>query len=153
MKKCWWCHAPKTYSFGLCYACYRWFYRHPYLHTSDYCSLCDKFISKRNKSGLCKECAVILKATGHVPKRLENLDIKFAEIKPHLVQYNSKEEALTALTPLFKSKQIKYLEALLERIYDHVTLQTIADHWGTSREYVRQCENSALQTLKEIFLN
>lgn len=149
MSKCWWCWNPETYAFGLCHACYRWFYRHPHLNDTDYCTLCGKFITKRNKGGVCKDCNQVLKITGHIPKRLENLEKKFEELKPHLDQFSNKQQALQLLSGVFTPKQVKYLEALLERYYDHVTLQHIADMWGVSREYVRQCENKAISILKD----
>jgi len=151
MNKCWWCHFPEVYAFNVCHSCYRWFYRHSFLDDSDYCTVCNKFITKRTIGGMCKECKTIIKTIGYIPKRLENLETKFEDLKPYLVPYEDKDTALMALSPLFKSNQIKWLEALLERIYDKVTLQAIADQWGTSREYVRQCENKAFAILKETF--
>lgn len=151
MKKCWWCWKPETYAFGVCHTCYRWFYRHPYLDNTNYCTLCNKFITKRNKGGMCTECNKIIKAAGSTPKRLENLEEKFKELKPFFDGFSNKEQAFKLLSESFGPKQIKCLEALLERYFEQVTLQTVADSWGVSREYVRQCENKAIVILKEKF--
>jgi len=152
MNACWWCSHPTTYAHGLCHSCYRWFYRHPYLDDSDYCNLCNKFITKRNISGTCKKCSKILKLTGYVPKRIGRLENKFEEIVPFMKNFNTKESAQIALSSIFKPKQQKILDALLERYYNKVTLQYIADQWNVSREYVRQCENTAINIIKAVFL-
>jgi len=152
MIKCWWCHVPETYAFGLCHACYRWYNRHSALDDSDYCSLCNKFITRRHKGGVCKECNLILKEVGKSPRRLELIEQKFEPIKPLLDKFDDKNSAFNALFSAFKPKQLKFLEAFLERYYDKVTLQAVADQWESSREYVRQCENKVLNILlKEVF--
>lgn len=149
-RKCFWCHEVKhIYGYSLCMACYKWF--HKYKNESvEYCSLCGKFITKRNK-GICAECrAKIHEITKEPPKRLEFMEKKFEPVVPLLQKFESMDKAFEYLHPLFKTRQTKFLEIILRRFFNHETMENIAKDWGVSREYIRQCENNALKILTSL---
>lgn len=148
MAKCWWCHKEKElYAFNLCVPCYRWFHRHK-TKPIEYCEICGKVIMKSQK-GICKGCKMVLEQVSKVPRRIEILDNKYRDLKPILDKFESDSQAFTYLEHFFKPKQKKLLEILIERYYHQDrTLDEIGKKRGVTREYIRQCEDKAIETLK-----
>jgi len=149
MAKCWWCHKDKElYAFDLCIICYRWFHRRK-TNPIEYCDICDKVIMK-NQKGICKPCREVLEEVTKVPKRVEILDNKYKDLKPMLDKFETSDKAFTYLEHFFKPKQKKLLEILVERYYYRdKTLDEIGKKRGVTREYIRQCENKAIEILTQ----
>jgi predicted DNA-binding protein YlxM (UPF0122 family) len=84
------------------------------------------------------------------PKRIERIEEKFDEVKSMLDAFKTPKEAYDALTPLFKPKQLKFLEVAIERYFNRKTLEEIAKKRGVTREYIRQCENKSIELLRAL---
>jgi DNA-directed RNA polymerase sigma subunit (sigma70/sigma32) len=104
----------------------------------------------KNQKGICKPCRVILEETSKVPKRIEVLETKYQTLAPMLDKFESGDKAFTYLEHFFKPRQKKLLEVLIERYYYRDrTLDQIGKKRGVSREYIRQCENKAIEILTQ----
>lgn len=109
------------------------------------CDVCGKKTAKRQR-GLCKECRGALKLSKTLT-RIQKIENKYDLIKPVLSQHATIDDAKANLDYFFSKTQKKFLNAALERYYNHRTLQEIGDEWNVSREYVRQCEDRALKII------
>jgi len=82
-------------------------------------------------------------------KRLTNIKTKFLDKIPSLGRYNSRDEAYQAFHSYFRPSQTKFLDIALERYYEGRTLEAIASRFDCTREYIRQCEEKALNIIAE----
>lgn len=149
MAKCYWCHKDKEiYAFNVCATCYRWFHRRK-TNPAENCEVCGKVVMK-NQKGICRPCRTVLDSASKIPKRIEVLESKYKELAPTLNEFGSSQRAFVCLEHFFKPKQKKLLEILIERYYQrNKTLDDIGKSRGVTREYIRQCENKAIEILKK----
>jgi DNA-directed RNA polymerase sigma subunit (sigma70/sigma32) len=104
----------------------------------------------KSQKGICKPCKTVLEETSKVPKRIEVLDNKYKDLKPMLDKFETDDRAFMYLEHFFKPRQKKLLEILVERYYHQDrTLDEIGKKRGVTREYIRQCENKAIEILKK----
>lgn len=153
MNTCFWCRKNKElYAYNLCLNCYRWFLKYT-KEPIEYCAMCEKVITKRQK-GLCTKCRKMLEDTA-TPKRIQNLSTKYESISTYLQTFLDSEDAFEALKPYFKPKQQKILTVLVQRFYEHKTLDEIGKSWEkpVTREYIRQCEDKAISIVENIGLD
>lgn len=91
----------------------------------------------------------MLEQVSKVPKRIEILKTKYQDLAPMLDKFESADKAYTYLEHFFKPRQKKMLEILVERYYHrNKTLDEIGKKRGVTREYIRQCENKAIEIIK-----
>lgn len=115
------------------------------------CDLCGKPITSKQE-GICQKCKKALDKATKVSKRIQNLKTKVADIRGILDQYKNSSQALVQLDSFFAPKEKKFLEVLVARYYDHKTLDGLGKElWekGVTREYVRQCEDKAIEIIKK----
>jgi DNA-directed RNA polymerase specialized sigma subunit len=150
MYKCWWCHKDKKpYAFNLCLSCYRWFLRaaqNPPIR----CTICECVISKKHeKEMMCVSCRQAVQKSIYKAKRIEHMENKYAPITQFLtkIKDNGLDPELQ-LTSIFKFKNRKLAEIICERFYNKKTLQEVGTNYNVSREYIRQCEDKAVNLLK-----
>lgn len=149
--QCIWCYTDfskrKKYAFGLCLTCYRWFRR--YLNKEIIrCSLCDRPI-KKYQGMLCLPCKERIGTVGRATKRKENIRNKVINLVPQFEQLETEEEARDEFDLYFNAKQTKFLDILLERYFDATPLREIGERYNCTREYIRQCETTALDIISE----
>jgi hypothetical protein len=145
--KCFWCHKEsQLYAYDLCQTCYRWFYRNKEKQQLS-CSLCDKPINKRNY-GMCSPCRKSIHKVASSLKRINTLQDKLSILSP-VLSNKTKTDAYSKFEHIFKPTQKSFLKILLDRYYDNTTLAEIGKEYNVSREYVRQCQDKAVQILFE----
>jgi hypothetical protein len=128
-------------------SCYRWFLRR-IENPVEVCDLCGTIVSK-NQNGICKKCKDLLDLQTKTPKRIQNIESKFNPILSVLSKFKNKDEAAIYLDDMFKSKQKKFLDVLLNRFYKHKTLEEIGQQYSNTREYIRQCEDKAIEIISK----
>lgn len=114
------------------------------------CDICNIPIRK-NQKGICVKCKQSLHKATEIPKRIINIESKFLDIKQILEQYNNSSQATIQLDIFFSTKEKIFLEVLTKRYYEHKTLDELGKTlWSKSvtREYVRQCEDKAIDIIK-----
>ena len=79
--------------------------------------------------------------------RVENIRFKFEGIVPQLKDIETKDEAYAQFSSYFTDKQLKFLDIMLERYYNNTTGTRMGEEYGCTREYIRQCEEKALQII------
>jgi len=151
MHKCWWCHKEeKPYAFGLCLSCYRWFLRaiqSPPLR----CSVCEKIISKKQETDLlCPNCKKEIEISLFVPKRVTHMEDKYETISKFLNSLTAHNlDPEIQLTAILKFKNRKLAKIVCDRFYGKKTLHEIGQEYKVSREYIRQCEDRAVNLLEK----
>jgi DNA-directed RNA polymerase sigma subunit (sigma70/sigma32) len=95
---------------------------------------------------MCSPCRKSIHKVASSLKRINALQDKLSILSP-VLSNKTKTDAYSKFEHIFNPTQKSFLKILLDRYYDHTTLAAIGKEYNVSREYVRQCQDKAVQIL------